>query len=127
MQLPSDFQMAHIIPIRLSYVNGRRISLAQHQAEKEPAMPALTYILTLIRRIAVQWQVRQSLGPVLARADDHLLDDIGLTRHAAERLIANPPATDPFHQQLRMTVFTPAAAAGAGSFHWATSGSSRPM
>lgn len=86
-------------------------------------MPALTQILTLIRKVVARGQVRQSLGPVLARADDHLLDDIGLTRHAAERLIADPPATDPFHSQLR---FTPDAATGAGSFHWATSGSSRP-
>ncbi len=81
-------------------------------------MPALTQILTLIRKIVAQWQVRQSLGPVLARADDHLLDDIGLTRHAAERLIADPPSTDPFHSQLR---FTLDAATGAGSCRWATS------
>ena len=89
-------------------------------------MPALTQILTLIRKIVARGQVRQSLGPVLARADDHLLDDIGLTRHAAERLIVDPSATDPFHQQLRMAIFTPAAATGAGSCRWATSGSYPP-
>ena len=86
-------------------------------------MPALTQILTLIRKIVAQFQVRQSLGPVLARPNDHLLDDIGLTRHAAERLIADPTMTDPFHGQLR---FTPAAATGAGSCRWATSGSYPP-
>ena len=86
-------------------------------------MSALTLFLTLIRQIAARRQVQQSLGPVLARADDHLLDDIGLTRHAAERLIADPPATDPFHRQLR---FTPDAATGAGSCRWATSGSCPP-
>ena len=89
-------------------------------------MPAFSLILTLIRRIAARRQMQQSLGPVLARADDHLLDDIGLTRHAATRLIANPPVTDPFHAQLRMTALTPAAAIGARSFRWATSGLSRP-
>ncbi|MGQ0566755.1 MAG: DUF1127 domain-containing protein [Gemmobacter sp.] len=83
-----------------------------------------TRILHLIRLHLRQHQVRQSLGQVLARADDHLLDDIGLTRHDAERLLSRAPATDPFHNQVR---FTPAATSGAGSFHWATSGSSRPM
>ena len=90
-------------------------------------MPArtviLTFVLTLIRQIAVRRQIRASLGQVLARPDDHLLDDIGLTRHAAERLLVNPSAIDPFHAPLRWIRFTPAAATGAGSCRWATSGS----
>jgi uncharacterized protein YjiS (DUF1127 family) len=119
------------MPIRLSYVNARRISLSTTQPAKESAMPAptviLSLVLTLIRDLAARRQLRQSLGPVLARPDDHLLDDIGLTRHDAARLIANPGLMNPFHTQLRMTAFTPAAAIGAGSFRWAISGSSRPM
>ena len=93
-------------------------------------MPAATlilhFVLTLIRQIAVRRQIRASLGLVLARPDDHLLDDIGLTRHAAQRLLVNLSAIDPFHAKLRMTVFTPAAATGAGSFRSATSGSFPP-
>ncbi len=92
-------------------------------------MTILTHIQSLIRLIRAQAQVRRSLGAVLLRDDDHLLGDIGLTRHTAARLIRDPlTGTDPFGHQVRMSAtFTPAAATGAGSFRWATSGSPRPM
>jgi uncharacterized protein YjiS (DUF1127 family) len=47
--------------------------------------------LTLIRRMQVRSHLRRSMGDLLVRSDDHLLADIGLTRHQAERLIADPP------------------------------------
>lgn len=51
-------------------------------------------LLTLIRRAQVRWHLRRSVGELLTRVDDHLLDDIGLTRHQAERLIAEAPLDD---------------------------------
>lgn len=43
---------------------------------------------SLLSTLQLRLQLRRSLGPLLARKDDHLLDDIGLSRHDAERLIA---------------------------------------
>jgi uncharacterized protein YjiS (DUF1127 family) len=83
----------------------------------------LSPLLSLIRRIVQRHQAQQSIGSLLARRDDHLLDDIGLTRDTAAGLIADPPATDPFHGQTR---FTPAAATAAISCRSATSEWSRP-
>jgi len=37
-------------------------------------------ILSLIRKLHQRRQRMQSIGGLLLRADDHLLDDIGLTR-----------------------------------------------
>ena len=83
-------------------------------------MPAptviLSFVLTLIRTFATRRQLRQSLGQVLARDDDRMLDDIGLNRHDAMRLIANPPVNNPALAPLRFRTFTLAAATGAGSF-----------
>lgn len=44
---------------------------------------------TLIRHPQVRGHLRQSIGDLLSRSDDHLLQDIGLTRHQAERLVAD--------------------------------------
>lgn len=83
-------------------------------------MPAptviLSFVLTLLRTFAARRQMQQSLGQVLARDDDRLLDDIGLNRHDALRLIARPSAYDPALALLRFRTFTLAAATGAGSF-----------
>lgn len=46
------------------------------------------FLATLRQRHAL----RQSVGALLRRADDHLLDDIGLTRCDIERLIDAPQA-----------------------------------
>ena len=51
----------------------------------------LNLFLTLIRRAQVRWHLRHSMGALLSREDDHLLQDIGLTRHQAERLVAEAP------------------------------------
>jgi uncharacterized protein YjiS (DUF1127 family) len=44
---------------------------------------------SLLSTLQLRLQLRRSLAPLLARKDDHLLDDIGLTRHEVERLIAS--------------------------------------
>ena len=50
-------------------------------------------ISTLFQTLRQQLLIRQSLGRLLARDDTHLLDDIGLTRHDAARLITDPQHT----------------------------------
>jgi uncharacterized protein YjiS (DUF1127 family) len=54
---------------------------------KEITMPANLF-LTLFQRAQSRWHLRHSIGELLSHSDDHLLDDIGLTRHQAERLVA---------------------------------------
>ncbi len=54
----------------------------------------ITLLLHRIRQAQTRWYLRRSVGQLLLRADDHLLDDIGLTRHALERLIAAAPSRD---------------------------------
>lgn len=48
----------------------------------------------LFLRIQSRWHLRRSIGDLLSRVDDHLLDDIGLTRHQAEQLMIAPPGDD---------------------------------
>jgi uncharacterized protein YjiS (DUF1127 family) len=48
----------------------------------------------LIRRAHVRWHLRRSVGGLLSRQDDHLLNDIGLTRYQAEQLVAEAPLDD---------------------------------
>jgi uncharacterized protein YjiS (DUF1127 family) len=43
--------------------------------------------MTLIQNFRQRRMVQQSMGQMLSRADDHLLEDIGLTRHDLEALI----------------------------------------
>jgi uncharacterized protein YjiS (DUF1127 family) len=50
---------------------------------------------SLFATLRLQLHLRRSLGPLLAREDDRLLDDIGLTRYDAERLIATASADQP--------------------------------
>jgi uncharacterized protein YjiS (DUF1127 family) len=50
---------------------------------------------SLLSTLRLRIQLRRSLGPLLARKDDHLLDDIGLTRHEAERLLQSPAPDQP--------------------------------
>ena len=52
------------------------------------------FLLNLIRRAHVRWHLRRSVGSLLSREDDHLLNDIGLTRYQAERLVAEAPLDD---------------------------------
>ncbi|NUB46124.1 hypothetical protein GEU84_017155 [Fertoebacter nigrum] len=40
-----------------------------------------------LSRLCALWQRHQSLGPLLHRADDHLLRDIGLMRDDLEQLL----------------------------------------
>jgi uncharacterized protein YjiS (DUF1127 family) len=70
-------------------------------------------LLTLIRRAQVRRHLRRSVGELLTRVDDRLLDDIGLTRHQAERLIAEAPLDDmPPDGPQQMQVATCAACNG---------------
>lgn len=56
-----------------------------------------------------RWLRQHSLARVLARMDDHLLDDIGLTRHEAEALLSGKPeAVDP--KEKRTEAFGPCPA-----------------
>lgn len=55
-------------------------------------MSAPSFVLNLIGKLQASRQLHRSLGKLLQRPDDHLLDDIGLTRDLAERLIAAPLA-----------------------------------
>ena len=43
--------------------------------------------MTLIQNFRQRRMVQRSMGQLLSRADDHLLDDIGLTRQDLESLI----------------------------------------
>ncbi len=55
----------------------------------------LNLFVTVIRRAQVRGHLRLSIGGLLTRQDDHLLDDIGLTRHQAEMLVADAPLDRP--------------------------------
>ena len=46
---------------------------------------------TVLNRIVARWQARRTLGALLSRMDDHLLDDIGLTRDEVAVLPNNCP------------------------------------
>jgi uncharacterized protein YjiS (DUF1127 family) len=55
---------------------------------------AANLFLTWIRRAQVRSHLRHSVGDLLSRQDDHLLNDIGLTRYQAEQLVDEPPFDD---------------------------------
>ena len=89
--------MADIISIRLSYVkHSGKTGLSetkpsdQNRTMKESAMIRST-LATLRQRHAL----RQSIGSLLRRADDHLLEDIGLTRCEVQALIAGSAPAQP--------------------------------
>lgn len=48
-------------------------------------------ILSLVQKFRTRRQLAGSIGPLLRRADDHLLEDIGLTRAEADALLRDPP------------------------------------
>ncbi len=48
--------------------------------------------LSLFHTLRHQYQLRQTISTLQRRADDRLLDDIGLTRDDLLQLMANPPA-----------------------------------
>lgn len=50
---------------------------------------------TALARIVAKWQARRTLGALLSRMDDHLLDDIGLTRDEVRRALSLPEARYP--------------------------------
>ena len=54
--------------------------------------------ITLIRNFRQRRMVQRSMGQLLSRADDHLLDDIGLTRHDLETLIHSARAEGSQHR-----------------------------
>ncbi len=65
---------------------------------KNPILSAIVALIAVARNRAM---VKRSLVPILAHSDDHLLRDIGLTRHDADALIRDPGAYDP-QARLRM-------------------------
>ena len=50
--------------------------------------------LSLFRTLRQRHALQQTLGALQRRADDRLLDDIGLIRDDLRTLISNPPAPD---------------------------------
>jgi uncharacterized protein YjiS (DUF1127 family) len=56
---------------------------------KEKAM-----LKSLFAQLRQRMALRASIGGLLARHDDHLLEDIGLTRHGAEMILLSPPQVD---------------------------------
>ena len=54
--------------------------------------------ITLIQNFRQRRMVQRSMGQMLSRADDHLLDDIGLTRQDLEALIHKARAEDSLHR-----------------------------
>jgi uncharacterized protein YjiS (DUF1127 family) len=71
--------------MRLCYVN--RSGKTALSTAKESAM--FIQIITQLRQIL---ETRRSIGDLLARADDHLLEDIGLTRGDAVALMVGTKA-----------------------------------
>lgn len=63
--------------------------------------PVLSAIITMVAVARNRAVVKRTLSPILARDDDHLLLDIGLTRYDADALIRDPGAIDN-QSQLRM-------------------------
>ena len=51
-------------------------------------------ILSLFQTLRQHYQLRRTLGALQNRADDRLLDDIGLTRDDLETLMHNPPKAE---------------------------------
>lgn len=49
-------------------------------------------ILSFFQTLRQHYQLRQTIAALQRRADDRLLDDIGLTRNDLVALMANPPA-----------------------------------
>ncbi len=63
--------------------------------------PVLSAIITMVAVARNRAVVKRALSPILARDDDHLLLDIGLTRYDADALIRDPGASDS-QSRLRM-------------------------
>ena len=71
--------------MRLSYVNdsGKTALSETIRPMKESAM-----IRSILANLRQRHALRQSVNGLLRRADDHLLEDIGLTRAEMESLLA---------------------------------------
>jgi uncharacterized protein YjiS (DUF1127 family) len=78
--------MSGIISIRLSYV---KTSDKTARSTKEATM-----FLSLFQTLRQQYQLKQTLVALQRRADDRLLDDIGLTRDDLMKLMQSPPEGD---------------------------------
>ncbi|MEO5614527.1 MAG: DUF1127 domain-containing protein [Cypionkella sp.] len=52
-------------------------------------------IRSILATLRQRHALRQSIGSLLRRADDHLLEDIGLTRCEAQALIASSAPAQP--------------------------------
>jgi uncharacterized protein YjiS (DUF1127 family) len=78
--------MSGIISIRLSYVKR---SDKTARSTKEATM-----FLSLFQTLRQQYQLKQTLVALQRRADDRLLDDIGLTRDDLMKLMHTPPKGD---------------------------------
>ena len=83
--------------MRLSYVNRSGKTLAT--TAKESAM-----FMHLIAQLRQMIETRRSIGTLLARADDRLLDDIGLTRGDAVALMVGTKA---LHRPAKVRIAAP--------------------
>jgi uncharacterized protein YjiS (DUF1127 family) len=74
--------MSGIISIRLPYVKGRGTWAWQ---TKEAIM-----LMSFIQAVRQQYQLKQTIVGLQRRADDRLLEDIGLTRDDLNTLLQTP-------------------------------------
>jgi uncharacterized protein YjiS (DUF1127 family) len=77
------------IRAKQSYPKRRR-PIKQHHANR--TMKESAMILATLRQ---RHALRQSIGSLLRRSDDHLLEDIGLTRCEVQSLIADSAPAQP--------------------------------
>lgn len=80
--------MTVIKSIRLPDVNARDVWRAEDRI-----MPIIETMKRIARNWANRHAARRSLGALLAKPDDHLIRDIGLSRAEVERMREMPEAS----------------------------------
>lgn len=58
---------------------------AQALLERSQALPPLSRVLMGLTVVVLQWEMRRRTRKSLANLDDHLLDDVGLSRFEAQQ------------------------------------------
>lgn len=58
--------------------------------ERSQALPPSSRALMGLTVAVLTWEMRHRTRASLAKLDDHMLGDIGLTRHDAEREVGKP-------------------------------------
>ena len=75
---------------RSALLNTTRATSAVRTVPSTNVMTALFTAACRAQRVVSMWQKRAAGRHVLARLDDHLLQDIGLTREAVQRDLMKP-------------------------------------